>query len=240
MLNDFTKLMLLVIVISGCSTIPKVHLFAINLEAESVTLIKKKFEKQNFELKINQQPFPDNIGSNSIVYTPSRNANQQIINIINTAAEAGYQISSTNLIMQSNHSFTANNIGLYLLPENYTQQKREYKIPLINEYGSRDCFNSSNLTLNEDKSFMLTVNRWDAVSQDYIESFFRGQWFQSEVDIIELIHSAWIDNLLFLRTENEINSNDGRRRVVSLIPQTSTENEKLKAINCTYNISLVI
>ena len=121
--NNFIKLICLIIAISGCSTRTTVHLFAINLETEAIEVIKEKFENQNFELKVNQQPFPESIASNAIVYPPNGNANQQVVAIIDAVAEVGYQISSINLIRQSNHSFTANNIGLYLLPENFIQQK---------------------------------------------------------------------------------------------------------------------
>lgn len=240
MVNHVIKVILITFFLASCSSQTTVHLFAANLNSTSVTQIETRLVNQGFEVQVNRQPFPESINSNAIVYTPGKYANERVTSMMTAMADLGYIIASTNLIMQNNHSFSANNIGLYLLPEGYVFKKTEYQIPLVNEYGSRDCYHASNLILKKDQKFVLTVNRWDSGKQDYSEQFYRGYWHVNKDYLIELIHTAWLDNLLFLRNENEINSNDGLRRVVSLIPQSSPKSAQVKALNCSYSISLII
>jgi len=238
--NKIIKLAFIILIMSGCSSKTQVHLFGANLDQTAIKQIEARIDKQRFELKVNKQPFPDSINSNAVIFTPGKNANQRVLDIIDVVTELGYKVPSTNLIMQNNHSFSANNMGLYLLPDGFVIKETIHKIPLANEYGSRNCFNTTNLVLKEDQNFLLTVNRWDSDKEDYIENFYRGKWYKDQADVIELIHTSWQDNLFFLRSEDEVNSNDGRRRVVSLLPQSSPKTEQLRVINCTYSISLII
>jgi len=240
MKGNIIKLAFIILAMSGCSSKTQIHLFAANLEQAAINQIEARIDKQLFELKVNKQPFPDSINSNAVIFTPGKNANQRVLDIIDVVTELGYEIPTTNLIMQNNHSFSANNMGLYLLPDGFVIKETSYKIPLANEYGSRNCNHTTNLVLKEDQNFLLTVNRWDSDKEDYIENFYRGKWYKDQADVIELIHTSWQDNLFFLRSEDEVNSNDGRRRVVSLLPQSSPKTEQLRVINCTYSISLII
>ena len=225
--------------VSACSSKTQVHLFATHLSERNIEQIHKALNKDFFELHVNQHPFPQKISNDTLIYTPSRQYHTRIGSILSSLETLGYEISSTTLLAQGNHSYSVNNFGLYLFPKDYVAKTPNYKIPLINEYGAIDCHHATNLTLKADNSFVIEVDIWLQDKGEYLLKTYQGKWLKIN-EQIELKSQKWDQTLRFTRSTSEYNHNHGRSHVVSLVPHSKANNRQQNLLNCTYTISLAL
>lgn len=228
-----------ILLVGACSSKTQVHLFATHLSKQKVEQIVKKLDKNLFELHVNQQSFPQEIENNALIYVPSIKYSERIRGILTSLESLGYDISSTSLLSQGKHSYTANNIGLYLFPDNYVAKTPKYKIELINEYGAIDCKHDTSLTLKADHTFLVQVDVWHQAQEEYLPQSYQGKWVKVN-EQIELTNPQWSQALSFTRSTSEYNHKYGRSHVVSLVPLSNGNNNQLKQLNCTYTISLAL
>ncbi|MEW6991196.1 hypothetical protein AADZ91_10945 [Colwelliaceae bacterium 6441] len=232
--------------LSACSSKTQLHFYASNLSKEKIKEVITTIDNDHYNIKVNYLPFPNDINDNAIVYAPSLNSQEVINPLITSLSKIGFDISTASLISANNHSFTENNIGLFLLPDNYVQppitdKRFEYTIPLVNEYGSTDCQHATTLYLKEPNEFLLEINRWNEKTDAYIEEFIEGQWVLLTNKVLQLNHSSWQTPLKFEKRHFERNEIDGSSKGVKFIPIDDVNFETdQKAIHCTYSISLAV
>ena len=247
-----TLMILLTInVLSGCSSQPKVNFFAKHITKAEADKINATLTASDFDIYTSIVEFPASIESNTIVYTPNKYANEHIELLISLLKTLGYDIQSVNLLASDNHSFTANNIGLYLLPDNFVpdlakSEVKEHTMQLANEYGSAQC--ASFLDLKEDNRFVFEVNIWQEQQQDYQSHYIKGTWQSDEFNNLLLSSENWRVSLPFKRTFSIEDTVDGKRQLIKLVPQynSSVHGSYLKPgvnqvnINCMHSIGIAL
>lgn len=234
--------------LSGCSSQPQINIFAKHITEAEANKITTALSASKFDVYTSGVEFPASIDVNTIIYTPNKYANKHIEQLVSLLKPLGYEIHSVNLVMSENHSFTANNIGLYLLPANYVAKAKSQTISLdiANEYGSAQC--SSFLDLNKNNTFQFEVNIWQEQKQDYQSHYIKGTWENDQFNNVLLSSKNWRISLPFKRTFSVEDLVDGKRQLIKLIPQYNAQiqGSYLKAgvkqvnINCVHSIGIAL
>ncbi len=243
-MNKFV--LLLLVFLNACSSKTQLHLYARHLTPEQTKNIINNIDKSLFNIIVNQQQFPDSINSNAIVYAPSKNSRARINTLIETLATQGYAVSNASLLMANNHSFSENNLGVFLLPagkqiDSVKAIDMDVTLPLINEYGALDCANASTLYLRQNHDFLIEIEIWQADIEDYRQEQERGHWRLIDGQYLELTSNEWQQSLLFERRQFERKEINGVSKGVSFIPMKSLHSSiKNARVNCRYSISLAV
>lgn len=245
---------LILLFLTACSAKTKIHFYTKHLPTDKINEVMTVVDEDTFEVTLNHLSFPNDINDNAIVYSPSHNSRDRLNTLMEALASVGFNISTASLIAANNHSFTENNLGLYLLPDNYVQSPKNsihnsYKIPLVNEYGAVDCQHATVLYLKEPDEFIIEINTWDEGKEEYLQTFTEGKWSLTEDDFLHLKHPKWQKSLVFKKSHYQRNEINGTSKGVKFTPielGVSTKvfanlySNEAKAIYCTYSISLAL
>ena len=237
---------MLCILAAGCSSTTKVHLFAKYMSEQQVQAIVTELDKSKFSVEVNRQEFPVSIGSNTLVYAPSTGIRHKLNLLMPRLENLGFPIVSADLLMANNHSFTENNVGLYLIPEGVNTAQEPpidlaVLLPVINEYGGVDCADATTLYLKDEREFVLEINRWQASIDDYHQHQITGRWQLRANNLVELSNEQWQQPLIFQRSEFERKEINGRSKGFIFTPTTRlATNNQLSLINCRYSISVAL
>ena len=228
-----------IILIPACTSVPTVHVFPHYLSENEKQSLVSKLSASKFVVQVSEQLPPLDITQNSIVYTPMTNSEGTLKELMFVLANAGYDVSSANLIFSGNHSFSENNLGVYLFPANFVAPVQEYSIPFESEYMGDDCKHSNTLTVMENRQFTLLVEKWNAATERYDETTYKGFWSRDNVDTLQLRFesSTWLNFKRTMRVETDAN---GSRKRVKLSPISHAGNFEMKNVQCSYSISLVL
>lgn len=237
--------MLIVVSTSACTSKPHVRLFTDNLSDADLLKIETKLSQSNIKYSRSVARFPTAITNNSILYTPTVNGNKDIYHIIEVLKISGFDISWTTIFKVENHSFTANNIGVYLFSDEFKAQQQTSTLAQLNDFGSVEC--GSQLTLNADASFQVLFDIWDEQISDYREEVVKGTWHESAKNQVTLSSNSWSTSLDFIKKisiETQANErietmtlapvNDLKRGAFYLLNKNSEPN-----INCPYRAHVV-
>lgn len=232
------------IIISACTSKLHVRLFTENLSDKDLAQIEQKFRSSKVLYTISSAMVPESITSNAIVYTPTFNSNKRIYDVIDILATVDFTISWTSLLKVENHSFSANNIGLYLFSNGFVPAKARKGLFEVNEYGSVEC--ASNLVLNTDLTFDVGFDIWDESRGDYRELSVNGSWQEQGADQIVLNSDSWLTVLKFEKRESVESSTEGNIKIFSLEPLLKNkdigfylkEPDSQPNINCSYQVTL--
>ncbi len=241
------KSLLLIAVLSMVACTSKVHvrLFAANLSSEDLVKIEEKFKSSKLRYSTTEAPFPAPITGNSIIYNSSIDSSDRIYNIMDVLKSIDFDIFQASMFEVENHSFTANNVGLYLFSNGY-EPKQEEKAPFaIDEYGSVEC--GSNLTLEEDSTFNVLFEIWDAGLDDYRESLVTGLWHEQRLGDIVLSSEYWRAELYFEKRINIESKPTETVATISLVPKFNSktsdfylkEKDSQLNVNCVYQARVV-
>lgn len=242
------------IFITACSSKTQVHFYTNNLTQEKVNEIITTIDPNTFDVILNDLPYPSDINDNAIIYSPSRNSRERLNALMEVLSGLGFNISTASLISANNHSFTANNLGLYLFPKDYVQPElnnisNTYKIPLVNEYGATDCQHATVLYLKEPDEFIIEINQWDETIEDYRQEYIEGTWFLLNKEVLQLHQASWLKPLIFRKSNFKRSGIDDESKGVKFTPIDLGEDLKMlsevytdeaKAVYCTYSISLAL
>lgn len=231
---------------AGCSSQSTVHLYGKYLEKAEIKKIKDTLTQAEMLVEVNRLSFPNTIGDNTLIYAPSRGSKQQAERVIMLLTKLGFAIDNTGLILASNHSFSANNMGLYIVPDDIVKresmhEEQTYNIPLINEYAARDCQNSTTLTLQKNGQFRIVEDVWEKSLNAYNERVFKGHWQLKEQRFLFLESEQINYTLIFERTPFTRKIAEGKIQGFQFLPMSSY-NKKSDAgrLYCTYEISQVL
>lgn len=239
-------LVVMVLLLCACSSKTNVHLYAKYLTKEQTEQIVTTLDESQYVVEVNQQEFPADINDNAIVYAPSANSEERLSLLINVLTANGYSVSNASLLMANNHTFTSNNVGVFVVPQGtivtrLEDQNFEFKLPTVNEYGAIDCLHATTLYLKGSNEFMLEVNEWNNAKEDYIQLFIDGMWKLTNNQQLELHSRDWPLPLTFKRELFEKYSPEGKSEGIKFSPITHKNlSSEQKLINCSYSISLAV
>ena len=229
----------MLILVSACSSAPTVHVFPHYLSKAEKEKVVVSLAKAEFNVEISEQVPPLNIAQNSIVFTPMVESDNTINELMAILAGVGFEVSSANLIFSGNHSFSQNNLGVYLFPNDFVPPVSVHSIPIASEYMGDNCAYSNTLTLHENRQFTLLVEQWNDATDRYDESNYKGFWSREDADTIQLRFSNKA-RMSFARSIKLETDRNGARKRVRLSPVSLSGNLDENTLKCSYSIALVL
>ncbi|WP_448566405.1 hypothetical protein [Thalassotalea ganghwensis] len=230
----------------ACTSKLHVRLYSEHLTEEDVVKVSNALEAANIRFSNTTVRMPRAINDNTIIYTPAIDQNQQIYYLVETLSSVGFSIHNSSILGVGNHSFTANNLGLYLFSEGTKRKALQDDLLKIDEFGSVEC--GSVLTLKENNTFDIVFDIWDHKRSDYIEYLVTGTWQDIGSGDISLTSEGWRNDLKFIRKTTIESTEEGKLKTIILTPVALgreagfyLDNDKNQPdVNCYYRTSMFI
>lgn len=153
LLVRFGVLCALLAVVLGCSASPQLHVFARYLDEHQVAAIQRQFAQSELELHVNYYSVPADMSHSSVVYSPLLLSPNLLDYVVQQFQTLGFEIQTLTPLSTSNHRFTKNALGVYLIPEH--TRFRLNRLDLTKTYVTFDCPVQRKLQLNQDMTFQV-------------------------------------------------------------------------------------
>ena len=178
----------IVLLFFGCTIQPKVHLFTANINDQETFPVVQISTKNNYEVIENLHEFPKEIISDTIVFSLGSVSNQQISKITGLIENLLGKKLNISYFGRGKHSFTKNNIGLYLFGNPSEKTQKTGSISFLNEFAATQCdsIGYAYLTFFEDGNYELTTGTDNA--NESIQNSVNGIW-KKETSIITLFQN---------------------------------------------------
>ena len=162
-----------VVLLTGCSTVT-VHVNTRYLSEQETRALVSKLKAADFTVKTNDQLFPTQVASTTILYSPLLQDREAIFRLEDTIT-SDWPVSYIQALSISNHWYTKNSIGLYLVPENVDPHRGTSSANLANVYTGWQCKSSVVLNLHRNGTFGLQKGdqsysgNWKITSFPYLQ-----------------------------------------------------------------------
>lgn len=191
---------------AACST-TTVHVNKLYLSDKQSNEVKTLLELQGLAVEFNELNFPKELYSTTILYSPFVKEEHAVDNIENTLHQLGYDVGDISALVASNHWYTKNTIGLYIVPDGVSPNSGKNIEDIAFEYRSEKCDKEIALTLEKNSVFtykrsddIKIIGNWSITEYPYIllenKAPYVHQYFEisrskrvdkiSEIDIIAL------------------------------------------------------
>lgn len=177
------------VILSACSS-TKVHLYTRYLSDADIAKIKQKLEKENFDVETNTLIFPSSVQQSTILHSLFLQDEKALDIVANVLTELGWPIDRIKPVVEGNHWYLKNSMGLLIVPEGAKPQGQIAPQDLVLEYKSQDCNTPLMMHLNRDGSYNFIFKDPAANA----ESHAKGHWKITSYPYIELLslNEAWI------------------------------------------------
>lgn len=173
MKRRFCWLSLWVVLLTGCSTVT-VHVNTRYLSDQETRVLVSRLKAADFAVKTNQQLFPTQVASTTILYSPLMPDREAIFRLEELITD-DWPVSYIQALSISNHWYTKNSIGLYIVPNNIDPHKGTSSADLANVYTGWQCESNVVLNLQRDGKFSLQKDNqsysgnWKITSFPYLQ-----------------------------------------------------------------------
>lgn len=205
-------LLLLSMILAGCSAPTVIHLNKRYLSEEKAQAVKKQLENEGFDVEVNELKFPREITSTSIIHSPLLLEPDALTKTENVIVNMGYELDAITSLASNNHWYTKNTVGLYIVPDGVSTVNSVTLSTLAGKYESRDCDIASSINLSSDGTFSY---------QDSEQKSLTGRWSISGYPYILLEKPSIHLNYYFEIEESEIIDKIGKVLITTLKPRSS-------------------
>lgn len=151
------------------------------MSAEETKIIIKKLKGNGFEVIANTLIFPDEIQQSTLLHSPFVQTENGVDILISALNDIGWIIPIVQPLFMSNHFYTKDSIGLFLLPDGLGQSDKVAEQDLVNVYQSNQCTPTITLHLKTDASYQIIhakknskqavvlKGKWKITSYPYLE-----------------------------------------------------------------------
>lgn len=173
MKRSFGWVWVLLLVLTGCSSVT-VHVNTRYLSTQEAREVISKLKAAEFNVKTNEQIFPSQVVTTTILYSPLLQ-DREAVSRLEKAITSDWPVSYIRALSISNHWYSKNSIGLYLVPENIDPHQGTNVADLANVYTSWQCENRVVLTLHPKGDFSLEKDNdtytgtWRITSFPYLQ-----------------------------------------------------------------------
>ncbi len=136
----------------SCAT-TTIHVNKLYLTDKEFKAIKFALKGRGFNVESNKLAYPDTIYSTSIVYSPFVENEGAIDSLESTLTELGYDIGNIDPLVASNHWYTKNTIGLFIVPDGVKPNSGKNTEDIAFEYQAEKCSVKPVLNLNKNGDF---------------------------------------------------------------------------------------
>ena len=154
--NFFIIACAFIVLVTGCSTRPNVHLYERYLSEEESSRITKKLKEVGFNIKTNKLRFPTNITQTTIIYSPLLNEASSLDLLSDTLNSLDVKIDSVKSLFSGNHWYTKNSLAVFIVPVEGTLEDTFMNKDLTNAFSSKNCNAQMTLSLFDDGKYTLT------------------------------------------------------------------------------------
>ncbi|MCC2616904.1 hypothetical protein LJ739_11695 [Aestuariibacter halophilus] len=169
------SILCLALLMGGCSS-STVVLNARYLSPEMTQQVTQLLQDNGFDVDVNTHAFPQRISDSTLVYSLMLEQQGDVDKLLNLIAALGWSVPSVQPLMNGNHWYKKNTLGVYLVPEGRRIHRFETQAELAQTYQSKDCPSAFQLVLGNNGAFELfrenTVvagGRWSFRAFPYIE-----------------------------------------------------------------------
>jgi len=196
-----------------------VHLYSRYLSPTQVNAVTSKLNELGFKVETNTLAFPDTVKQSTLVYSPFIESEQRLNSLIGDVEKLGWTLSRPQILMEGNHWYTKNNVGLFLLPEGARKKDSIAAQDLAHEYQTRQCAFTASIKLNRDSSYELSFSTSFKKLINTRADFIKGQWKITAYPYLELksINNEWL--FYFKINTKKIVDNIGKVNIIELIPE---------------------
>ena len=170
-----TLILLSFLTLTGCTNQATVHLYTRYIDDTTTDSIRTKLEQAGLNVKTNNFNFPRNITTTSILYSPLLEQPDAIDITKDSLKKLGFEINSLSPLVSSNHWYTKNSLGLFVVPSGTVTYSANNPHLLAYTYQSHDCEKNMELTLDKTGYFEyrgedneLLTGRWSITSYPYV------------------------------------------------------------------------
>jgi hypothetical protein len=126
--------------------------------------IKNEFEKKGFNVEFNEHFYPNDILSTTIIYSPFLSETSAVYSVEDTLSELGYDTINISSLVTSNHWYTKDTMGLYIVPNNVVPNDGKNIKDISHQYKSLNCDTFIELNLKDNGEFLYSPKGEVAVS----------------------------------------------------------------------------
>ncbi len=228
----------------GCSAQPAVHIFSLGVKAEDVEALSSQLKEAGFDARPNSLPVPTSLIEHTIVLPAIVQDFATIELIESTLESAGYPDPRLIVESESNHYYSTDNIGVYLINPDFEGTAAdliaapyalgdEESNPLSYNYFSECPEGSeaqSELNLFPSGVAILEEFVWNETTNTEESMIHDGEWV-ADASTVE-ISLFGEGQLLYSITQHEGADFFGPYKALTLVHEQSTMN--IEACNYTY------
>lgn len=236
--------MVLLLLLSGCTT-NKVHVFNNSLNDAELADLSREIAALGLSPQLRTLDVPVGITGPTIVM-PRVVRDQATIHaledVLNRHGLSGVRIESHAI---HNHSYTDNNIGLYLTNRVIAQQRQaeirniDLNIENLSRVYMSECKNiDAELSLSADGLAMLEIYEWNEQSGGDESVFMAGSW-QADGSQLSLVFDQ-ADSLTFTIAESQTSTHQGATRGIDLLRTSLATDHACSRCNFRYIEQVVV
>lgn len=164
---------MVMVIFTGCSSVT-VHVNTRYLSEQEARDVIDKLKAAEFNVKTNTQFFPSQVATTTILYSPLLQDREAVFRLEKAVTDE-WPVSYIRALSISNHWYTKNSIGLYLVPENVNPHQGTSAEDLANTYTGWQCKNQVVLSLHPNGDFSLEKDHdtysgsWKVTSFPYLQ-----------------------------------------------------------------------
>ncbi len=196
----------------ACST-TTVHVNKLYLTENESRNVKIALEKQGFAVEFNELSYPSDIYSTSILYSPFVQDAKALETLEDILISLNYDIGSINALVTSNHWYTKNTIGLFLVPDGVAPHSGKNIEDISFLYQAESCETRAQLNLHNDGKFTYMTPEKTEIS---------GTWSITQYPYIRLENDRPYLNFYYEITRSKRVDRIGEIEIIELHPLSST------------------
>lgn len=196
--------------LASCASRQQVHVFNEGYSDGDIAAVLTALRDSGFEPRRNELEVPEGIRTSSIIYPPIVQEFETVALLQDTLARLGHESVELIYETRSEHFYSTENIGLYLVNPDYDPPEAQAESPDRNEgpilsriyYSNCDEVDAELSLLGQDTA-ILEIVEWNENTDRERATLFDGQWSRTESTVeFELFDGG---RILF-----EYNEFDGR------------------------------
>ncbi|MFK7862980.1 MAG: hypothetical protein AB8B95_02020 [Pseudohongiellaceae bacterium] len=102
-------------ILASCASKPRIHIFSLGIEEDELDSLSQRLDEAGFDARANTLPVPPTFVEHTVIFPAITQDFTKIELITSALAEAGYDSPRLILESEANHSYSTDNIGVYLL-----------------------------------------------------------------------------------------------------------------------------
>lgn len=198
--------------LAGCAQ-TTVHLNSRYLDETDTHEIIGALESEGFATVVNEHPFPHPVSTSTLLHSPTMMLrNPEVIEQVHTiVSDLGWDLQQLDGLARSNHRFTGNNLGLFIVPEGVNVRSGNSSADLSQTYQSSQCSDVFQITLLSDGQFEFIKTEPEPHS-------FEGEWQLTDYPYIVLTQQELHLNFYYQVEQSQVQDRISSIHVITLKP----------------------